>query len=1407
MNDKIKGIICSILSICLMFNGLFVENILGAGENAPMKKAKRPVTLNVGKEERFKFHSIQDALDSVTEEPTVYAPLTIIINEGVYEEEIHVKIPYVIFKAPEGVSSKNVVITYDKANGHVDDPQKAKGTQDSATVTLEKDAIGFKAEGITFQNSYNIGDEHSHRPQAQAVALVSMTDKVFFNKCRFIGRQDTLYLKGASKGKTVFGDVNDARTYLKDCYIEGTVDYIFGDGTAFFENCDLHMTYRENGGHYTAANTTLSNIGYVFYKCTLTADPQYGNEPNSVVDLGRPWQGDDAYPYYGSHTVFIECVMPDCLNSLGFVPWNDSTVKNKIRYMEYGSVDSEEKPIELAPIRNDFMKLLTKEQAESYTVVNVLNGWNPEDPLAEYDGHPMVLGVTLDKYSLSIPQNSSEKINAVVLPLKASLNEKINWTSENENIAKVDEDGNVTGVSEGQTIVSARTEENNFEVQAIVIVTAERTSVPTVKEISLSQETAKTGDIISLNYGYDLKSDDDIDNAIIKWVAVDEDGNEFILTRGRGPKFKSYLVEDSDFGYKIKAYVYPETMTTYGNFGEGVFAETTDFITSDKENAKKPYLRDNFSDMNKFWLSDGNLITYKSSDGENAWENILYNIRMRFDPQKGGISSNDSIDIYTAFKGKNKSYYRLNLKRGSNTDSLKAYLYKKEERKEEVLIASDEESLSKRVPQARGEENPYFFIKEIIENGNVKVHLTIEGEDTPAMTLSYNDNNPINGFVAFESTSDALLKTTLTVSKYSAPKDNIDDDVIKICLAGDSTVKSYGSDNSIGGWGEYLQYYFDSDHVKIINKAEGGRSTRSYINQGRLSDAVSGLGKGDYLFIQFGHNDARTDENAYLEHSVPLGVPDANGIYPTLAGVKSKTPQGIYDFYKDMPYSETFYSYESGGTFKWFLKQYVEEARRVGATPVLITPVARVFFDKDGKITPHHGEGDGYVKAVLQVADEMNVACVDMFEITKTMYENYGVRVTQGLQNIKSDGTMDITHYNKFGSNIVTSKLVEALRQKGIYACVYSKVSDKAVSRTEDLKSAMVYVIGGTAAAGSDRGDYAVHKKGWGDYLQKYFADQITVLNMAADGKSSKSYILSENYKNVFSNISEGDYIIIQFGTDDIEKGNESNYTDPKGGKETEGSFKYYLYNYYIKPALDKKAVPIVVSPAAKLEFGEDGKAVDVYAEYINAVKELSAETGAYYINLNDILIEQYNSIGKSNAELYHSLYKDNTLGKNGTDSNALSEFGAYKAAKAFLKQVGFSSATLKDYIDTASLDSEEYVEKGEFIINVLDLISDDDNIEYIGGNFVDISDGKTYTEAVGKAKQLKIAEGDTDDKFYPENEIKVYELMQVVENVLALKDARINFDFTTFTKLTDDKISKEQEAFVLRKLYEALEK
>ena len=99
---------------------------------------------------------------------------------------------------------------------------------------------------------------------------------------------------------------------------------------------------------------------------------------------------------------------------------------------------------------------------------------------------------------------------------------------------------------------------------------------------------------------------------------------------------------------------------------------------------------------------------------------------------------------------------------------------------------------------------------------------------------------------------------------------------------------------------------------------------------------MSEVRKGDYVFIQFGTNDQRTDANAFMEHSVALGTPDTNGIYPTVPGVKSKTPDSIYNFYKDTdyPYAETFYSYNTG-TFKWYLDQYVTAVRQAGGVPVL----------------------------------------------------------------------------------------------------------------------------------------------------------------------------------------------------------------------------------------------------------------------------------------------------------------------------------------------------------------------------------------------------------------------------------------------------------------------------------------
>lgn len=1430
MSSFFRRFVSGILVCGLTFGSIFTGFAMEGG-SVKNKKSDYPVTITVGKGDGYQFNSIQSAINSIELEPTETAPATIVIAEGVYEEAVTVNKPYVKLKNEKKENSKGVVITYDKACGHIDDPLKNVGTQKSATFTVEKQAVGFSAESITFQNSYNLGEENANREQVQAVAFVSLADKVILDNCRFIGRQDTLYLKGSSKGKDVFGDCNNARVYLKNCYIEGTVDFIFGDATAYFDECTVNMAYSEGGGHYTAANSTLSNIGFVFKKCNFTADSKYGKLPNEKIDLGRPWQSNANYPYYGAYVALIDCSLPYVLNPKGFVPWDSETVTNKLRYMEYGSIDELKKPVDYSQ-RNEFVVKLTAEQSQAYTVFNILRGsdnWNPTQNGNKSDAVKAV-SISLDNYNISIPKYEKYDTKAFVLPLNAQ-NGDIMWKSADENIASVDKNGIISALNEGKTKITVVSADEGFSACAEVNVIAARTLPPTVKEINMEQKgVIVPNDTVTVSYLYELKSDDELDCAKIRWYAVSEDGKEILLKQGDFKDIPNYTVKTEDIGYKIKAVVYPETKTSYGKQGLEISVQTESKVAEPNSEVPKLYIRDGFDSVSQNWKNDGfyvvesdsnkfiaakesAFIAYNSSETEKAWDNVVFESRLRFNPDNSAFSAEAYYDFYSAFAGIENSYYKLRIKRGENTNSLKVYFYKKSAGENETLVMSDEASIKDNLPQAKGENNPYFRLKQTINNGVITTAIFLDNEEKPIMSMTYKDEQPLTGFIAFANNGSekAVIMDSLTVCQII--NEDISEDAVRIYLAGDSTVKSYGSDNTIGGWGEYIQYYFDSKYVKIINKAEGGRSTRSYINQGRLDEILNEIRPNDYLFIQFGHNDARTDDAAYLEHSVPLGEPDSNGIYPTTKGIKTKTTQLLLDFYKDMPYSETFYSYDSGGNYKWFLKQYIEGARAKGAIPVLITPVARVFFDSDGKITPHHGTNDEYVKAVLQVAEETNTLCVDMFQITKDMYESYGIKVTQGLQNIKSDGTMDITHYNKFGSNIVTSKLVAAIKDLGLPIAQYEIASSKTISKTEDLKNANVFIAGESMAAGNyteNNENYSIPRAGWGDYLQKYFVEQITVKNFAKVGESSKSFINTENYKNIFDNIGEGDYLLIQFGNGDANKepnptGTEK-FTDPSGATETKGSFKYWLYNFYVKPAQNKKAIPILIAPDAALCFDENGNSY--YDDsYSKAVQELAAEFQLYYVDMNVNMKNAYIIDEKDCKDVFNAAYKDynNPYSDKGTDRFNYNKFGAEQAAKVLLKQLGFSSATLKNYINSAKLEETEFISRGEFICDLVSFLKFDGNS---GDNFSDVIVGKNYYEAVGLAKQHKIAKDSENNLFRPEDNLKKEELEEFVYNLLYKEKATSYFDNSVFNVIEDGSfVTKFQSAAVVKEIYNAINK
>ncbi len=269
---------------------------------------------------------------------------------------------------------------------------------------------------------------------------------------------------------------------------------------------------------------------------------------------------------------------------------------------------------------------------------------------------------------------------------------------------------------------------------------------------------------------------------------------------------------------------------------------------------------------------------------------------------------------------------------------------------------------------------------------------------------------------------------------------------VNVFLAGDSTVKDYsaqgmyngGNARDEGSWGEYLQSFFNKEKVTIVNYANGGRSTRNYINEGTLDKIKENMKSGDYLFIQFGHNDCSAD---YADRFVPVGEPDADGKYPVTAGTKT-TVDG-----------KEQYAHDCGGTFKWFLKQYVDAAKEKGAIPVLVTPVSRMYYDKGGAgtIRTHHdcdvsdvtgntykSSNNAYVEAVKQLAEEESVLLVDAFEFTKGMYEmawtdstdkaadmcNYGSQ----LMAIKDGTSVDATHCNKLGGFIEAAYMTKAIK-------------------------------------------------------------------------------------------------------------------------------------------------------------------------------------------------------------------------------------------------------------------------------------------------------------------------------------------------------------------------------------------
>ncbi|QXU49712.1 pectin esterase [Chryseobacterium sp. D764] len=308
-------------------------------------------TIVVSKDGKGNFTTVQQAIDAIENGSSTRTK--ILIKPGIYKEKIIIpetKGAIVL----EGENPQNTIITYDDFASKKNTEGKDIGTTGSSTVFIYSN--DFTAKNISFENSSGrVG---------QAVAVLTSGDRIAFENCRFLGNQDTLYLKGA---QDLTDKTKPSRNYFKNCYIEGTTDYIFGAGTAVFENCTIYS--KETASYVTAASTPQENeFGFVFTNSKII-----GNAKENSVYLGRPWR-----PF--AKTVYIDCEINSTIKPEGWHNWSKPDAEKTTFYAEFNSKGSGAHISK----RVSWSHQLTKEERKKYTPENILKGndnWNTKKSL------------------------------------------------------------------------------------------------------------------------------------------------------------------------------------------------------------------------------------------------------------------------------------------------------------------------------------------------------------------------------------------------------------------------------------------------------------------------------------------------------------------------------------------------------------------------------------------------------------------------------------------------------------------------------------------------------------------------------------------------------------------------------------------------------------------------------------------------------------------------------------------------------------------------------------------------------------------------------------------------------------------------------------------------------------------
>lgn len=524
----------------------------------------------------------------------------------------------------------------------------------------------------------------------------------------------------------------------------------------------------------------------------------------------------------------------------------------------------------------------------------------------------------------------------------------------------------------------------------------------------------------------------------------------------------------------------------------------------------------------------------------------------------------------------------------------------------------------------------------------------------------------INGFVMESVRISAAPGESSGQLEYTVPR---------LFIAGNSTA----SNEKENGWGSHLQKYFDPNKLIVLNRARAGRSSRTFVTEGLWDSLRDNLNPGDYVIIQFGHNDAGEINDKHR----------ARGSIPGMGDETLEIENQVTG------------NHEVVHTFGWYLRKMINETEVKGALPIVMSMTARNVWS-DGKIERENR----FCTLASETAAQARVPFIDLRNIIADQYELLGpIRVRELFP-------ADHTHTNSDGAFINAALVVSGLkaansplaqRLSALGQSVNPYGPDVMVEQVRQWMTSLwmpdrqpasdsdkptLYLIGDSTVRTGRRGDGENGQWGWGAPIADFFdRSRLNVENHAMGGTSSRTFRTLGLWRAVLDKVKAGDYVIMQFGHNDngpINDNRRARGTIAGNGEETEaienkltGEYEIvHTYGWtiqqYIKETKAKGAMPIVCSPIPRNHWtGENvNRSVKSYALW--ASQAAQAED-APFIDLNRLICDHYDLAGRVTVT---ALYFD---GNETTHTNAI---GAQMNAMCLVQGIkALDSVPLADYL------------------------------------------------------------------------------------------------------------------------------